>query len=740
MIGLMTVFSLMAASVAPVAAAGPAADDDTKEIRNELRGQGVTIDWKRPPPDQARGDDTRPPKVGDTRVWLSLNDITGSYVPTFFTFRGASKGAEVWVRSSGLSFPAGDCRNDGVRNVVTDQQIAYLLNQFDSNIRPIDTAWFGEPVRRDGRNAIFDEILTGQFGIPTSSIAYRNNQARDVILIDNVRDDNYFDTNNANSLPYIAGFFTSAMSYYFDRNVITIDSWDWVHRTGANPAHNPSTDPCTNSPARPFRYEGIFAHEYQHLIHEDYDGGELNWVNEGMSDLAAELTGYSNPAAHIDEKAQDGHMMAILGWLNVFHPDWNPIPSEDGPENSLTTWGDQGAVEILEDYGIAYYFMTYLMSHGYGQDFFTAWHHNPLHGIEGLNDTLAAFGSSDTFDSLLQDVVVSMLTDAYVDAGATVSGDTDAAAVSASSTNSTLFINEQAYGTPGAPTFGSDYLPLGSGSALTSVAFDGDEALEFGGGTDWTFADGYWNSPDEAGKTTYAAFTDASIAGPVAGGTTLTFEHYYAMETGWDYGFVRASTDGGTTFTSLACTGTTSEHDPGAEARMTANLPGFTGPSLDPADTSSIGTAAAPVAVSCTLPAGTTHISFLLQTDELAHFDGWHVRNVAIDGGAVDMSGFDNEQFLNPLDYTFGVQLVGITGTADEFGHVTAATSVVVVRASIGAGNTWTATAADLAELAGSDAVYAIVTGGTPENEQSGEYAPYSLLVNGTERADGAGL
>jgi hypothetical protein len=371
-------------------------------------------------------------------------------------------------------------------------------------------------------------------------------------------------------------------------------------------------------------------------------------------------------------------MMAILGWLNVFHPDWNPIPSEDGPENSLTTWGDQGAVEILEDYGIAYYFMTYLRSHGYGQDFFTAWHHNPLHGIEGLNDTLA--------------------------------------------------------------TFGSDYLPLGSGAALTSVAFDGDEALEFDGGNDWTFADGYWNSPDEATKTTYAAFTDASIAGPVAGGTTLTFEHYYAMETGWDYGFVRASTDGGTTFTSLACTGTTAEHDPGAEARITANMPGFTGPSADPADTSSIGTAAAPVAVSCTLPAGTTHISFLLQTDELAHFDGWHVRNVAIDGTPVDMSGFDNEQFFNPLDYTFGVQLVGISGTVDGFGHVTAATSVVVVRGTIGAGNTWTATAADLAELAGSDAVYAIVTGGTPENEQSGEYAPYSLMVNGAERADGAGL
>ena len=736
LVALSTLFSLATVAVTPVAAADPpAADDDTREIRNELRQAGVAIDWKRPLPPQARGDDTRPPKVGDTRYWLALNDLIGQYQIVPFTFRAASQGAEVWVRSSGLDFPEGDCRNDGVRNVVTDEQIAYLLNEFDDNIRPVDTAWFGEPVRRDGRNAQMPALL-GQLGVPTPQTAYRNNSARDVILIDNVRDDNYVDTDNQNSLPYIAGFFTSAMSFYFDRNVITIDSWDWLHRTGADPAHDPSTDPCTNSPARPFRYEGIFAHEYQHLIHEDYDGGELNWVNEGMADLAAELTGYSNPAGHIDEKFQDGHLMAILGWLNVPHPDWNPIPSADGPENSLTTWGDQGAVEILEDYGFAYYFMTYLRSRGYGQDFFTAWHHNTLQGIEGLNDTLADFGSSDTFASLLADVVVSMLTDAYVDAGASVTG-ADAAAISAGSTNSTLFINDQAYSTEGAPPYGSDYVPLGAGAGLGSIVFDGDEALEFPSGTDWTFADGYWNSPDASGSNLYAAFTDSSIAGPVAGGTTLTFEHWYAMETGWDFGSVRASTDGGTTFTSLPCTGTTSDHDPGAEARIVASLPGFTGPSPDPADTSTIGTAADPVAVSCPLPAGTTHISFLLQTDELAHFDGWHVRNVAIDGTAVDMSGFDNEGFFDPLDYTFGLQLVGLSGEVDGFGHVTSGGEVVVVRASVGAGNTWSASAAELASLAGSDRVIAIVTGGTPENEQSGEYAPYSLLVNGTEMADG---
>jgi hypothetical protein len=65
---------------------------------------------------------------------------------------------------------------------------------------------------------------------------------------------------------------------------------------------------------------------------------------------------------------------------------------------------------------------------------------------------------------------------------------------------------------------------------------------------------------------------------------------------------------------------------------------------------------------------------------------------------------------------------------------------VVVVRATLDGDSAWTASDADLAALESSDQVVAIITGGTPENEQSGEYAPYSLMVNGAERADGAGL
>ena len=51
-----------------------------------------------------------------------------------------------------------------------------------------------------------------------------------MILVDNVRDDNYNDLNNSQGLSYIAGFFSSTINTVVDRNVMTVDSYDWCWR------------------------------------------------------------------------------------------------------------------------------------------------------------------------------------------------------------------------------------------------------------------------------------------------------------------------------------------------------------------------------------------------------------------------------------------------------------------------------------------------------------------------------
>jgi hypothetical protein len=560
-------------------------------------------------------------------------------------------------------------------------------------------------------------------------MAYMNVAGKDLILVDNVRDDNYYDTDNAHSNSYIAGFFSSALSYYLDRNVMTIDAFDWIHRTGADPLHEPTADPCTSAPARPFLYEGVFAHEYQHLIHADYDPDEVNWVNEGMSDFAELLTGYADTTKHVNEKGNDSHTNNFLGWSSVPDPDWNPIPRDSGPENSLTVWGDQGDGQILADYGHAFFFMEYLYEHGYGKSFFTSWQHNPGNGIAGLNSALAAAGSTETFESLYRDIAVSILADGYADqAGVSVTGDVAQVRLQNDATDATVYSSGHAYASPGAPPWGSDYIPLGSGDTLGAISFDGAEQVEFPGGPQWTTSGGYFAV---TATPPYANNLDISIVHSITAGaaSTLTFTHYIDSEDQWDFGFVQISTDDGATWHSLACTGTTTSHDPGAIATVVDNLPGYTGAQ---------GSAGTPLAASCSLTgySGPALLAFRFVSDPAETRSGWFVKDIEVDGTTVEpnIANWDNQKFYDPAQLDFVLQFVGLNGTVSTFGDVTAATDVKVVRATLGAGHTY-----DLPDGAftGYANVVAVVTG-VPEAEDNGVYSPYVLTKGGVHCEDSA--
>jgi hypothetical protein len=313
-----------------------------------------------------------------------------------------------------------------------------------------------------------------------------------------------------------------------------------------------------------------------------------------------------------------------------------------------------------------------------------------------------------------------------------------------SATEATIFFNAagDANDTPGAPPYGSDYIQLGPASGLASISFDGSESFAYPGGPQWIAEGGYWTTPDGAGNP-YPAMLDASIARQVTAAETdvLTFEHYFQTEATWDFGFVQVSTDSGATWTSLSCTGeasTSDVHDPGAIAPIVANMPGFSGP--DQTGAGYVGSAGDPVSSTCDLPTGTFLLAFRLMTDPAVEFDGWHVRNAMVGANPVDptpgdLSDWDNIQFFNPLDFGWIVQLVGLSGTVDGFGDIVTAGNVAIVRPTLGAGNTWSTS--DFSALVGSTRVIAIITALTPENDQAGTYAPYSLMVNGAEKADG---
>ena len=161
------------------------------------------------------------------------------------------------------------------------------------------------PPNRDGAGAPLAEILE----LPANY--YQGDGDNIVVLVDNVRDENFYDTDNQSTLTYIAGLLLHQFNDLLNRNVMTIDAFDWLHRTGANPPHEPSGDPCTSAPARPFLYEGVFAHEYQHLLEYYEDPGEGIWVNEGLADWAQTLTGYVDPSIPVDELGYDSHVAVL---------------------------------------------------------------------------------------------------------------------------------------------------------------------------------------------------------------------------------------------------------------------------------------------------------------------------------------------------------------------------------------------------------------------------------------------
>jgi hypothetical protein len=545
-----------------------------------------------------------PAAVGDTRAWLALDDSIGFYRKQF-VLRKLSGNTEIWVAkdvprtlpggtASGTNFLPGDCRN-GERTTINDAQVDYLAQQFDQNILPKESVEFSVAPDRTGAG----ETATAIFGTTFQGVPIDPTGAgqRTVVLIDNVRDSNFYDFNNTQGNSYIAGFFSAGLNALFDRNVMSIDAFDWLHRTGANPPHQPvAGNLCTSAPARPFLYEGVFAHEYQHLLQSYQDPTEVNFINEGLSDFAIDVTGYDFATRPVSQIGFDSHLQCFMGNL-VFQTDANPNPRGGGPENSLTLWGDQGDGEILCDYGAAFSFMEYLSSQ-YGRTFMSELHRNPIPGLPGLQDTL---GNRASAADVIHRWAAAMALDGVIDRGANLRvngkavGDDD---VGASKTAlyqidaldaGINWDNPDAYSTPGAPPNGSDYVRLRDGAGqylsakpLKSLSFVGARTLE-PLPVEWTVTT---SAPDHAGDAALAApdadNKDAAIVHSVsvpAGNPTLTFDTLYSTEPTFDSFFIQVSTDGGATYHSLANADTTCALDPGAEPALKNNCPGLNGES-----------------------------------------------------------------------------------------------------------------------------------------------------------------
>ncbi|HVL59857.1 MAG TPA: hypothetical protein VM430_00385, partial [Microbacterium sp.] len=187
---------------------------------------------------------------------------------------------------------------------LTQAEIEYLGAQLSNQIVAVDEEHFGPMDAADPTEPASDSL---------------------VMVVYNVQDANYYDCEETT---YTAGYFAPDYIESSGMNVIVIDAFDWANRVGPDDSPWRDDDPENDQATL---YEGVIAHELEHLLHNYSDPGELSWVDEGLADFAVFLNGYDVGGSH-------------LTYHQVFYSD-----------TSLTRWAGG-----LQNYGAAYTFFQYL--------------------------------------------------------------------------------------------------------------------------------------------------------------------------------------------------------------------------------------------------------------------------------------------------------------------------------------------------------------------------------------------
>ncbi len=380
----------------------------------------------------------------------------------------------------------------------------------------------------------------------------------------------------------------------------------------------------------------------------------------------------------------------------------------------MTLWGDQtdDESEILCDYGAAGMFMGYLAQR-FGESFLSRLHTNKKNGLPGLQNLLDRFAGGVDAMTILDRWAAMVAIDGYLDKGADLVGMKEGKYQLDLIHGSINWSNDAAYGTPGAPPNGSDYVRL--------MDIDGDfvpledvERIWFNGAdelpslpVEWT-VDATTGSPAPALYSGAGDNLDRAIVqeGVVVDGV-LTFDAQWMTEPGYDYAYVQVSTDGGETYQSVSC-----------DDSISAPLgPGFEGDS------------GGFVAESCDLSAyagQTVLLSFRYVTDPGVTEAGFWVDDVVLDETTLSdgstLDGWSSPTEINPVDVEgFTVQLVAFNSR--KVVHLAKVTLNDEFEGFLGAGR--------IHDLLGTQArkVAAIVTY-HDSSDTVAQYAPYELRVN----------
>ncbi|HEY68354.1 MAG TPA: hypothetical protein G4N97_08815 [Thermoflexia bacterium] len=261
-------------------------------------------------------------------------------------------------------------------------------------------------------------------------------------------------------------------------------------------------------------YNGVLAHEFQHMIHWYNDRNEETWLNEGFSELAMYLNGFDTGGSE---------------WTFAMEPDTQLDSWPEGP-------GAAGA-----NYGAGYLFTSYFLDR-FGSEATQALVAHDENGLAAVDAVLADLGTGMTHDDFFADwVAANFLDDPYIADGRYGYEEIDPPSFDIETT-----YYESDYPVSESSTvhqYGTDYIEVYSEQPLV-FRFTGSTQI---GLMDTSAHSGdyvWWsNRGDDSDMYLTRAFDLSEVSD-----ATLEFWTWYDIEEDWDYAYVEISTDGGQTW------------------------------------------------------------------------------------------------------------------------------------------------------------------------------------------------
>jgi immune inhibitor A len=263
-------------------------------------------------------------------------------------------------------------------------------------------------------------------------------------------------------------------------------------------------------------FDGILAHEFQHMIHWNQDRDEDTWINEAMSELAGQVNGYDIGGSDIEFSQE--------------------------PDTQLTAWAELDASG--PHYGASYLFGAYMLDQ-YGPQAIGQLVAGPENGIAGVDAMLT---TADSSGRQFTDMYADWLIANYLDDPELADGRYGYTSISVpkfrlAARHSSYPVDQQA----AVGQYAADYVRLEGQGDLT-VEFTGSTLVSLVGNEAHSGQYQWWsNRSDESDARLTRAFDLTGLRE-----ATLQAWLWYDLEIDYDYAYVEISIDDGETWTILA--------------------------------------------------------------------------------------------------------------------------------------------------------------------------------------------